>query len=84
MFVFGFFHDTGLWSKKYFQPVHNEFLKTLHGRWIKEDLFAHQCDEQIFVNWIRDEFPDYGMLHLHSINKIRDGITLIQVHFPLE
>jgi len=61
-------HDTGLWKEA--------FVNT--GGHMTIDGYAHQIGERRFVNWIKNEFPLFQSIHLHTMRKIRHGITILQ------
>ncbi|MBX3425607.1 MAG: class I SAM-dependent methyltransferase [Pirellulales bacterium] len=71
-------HDTGLWAREHFLPVHREFAATRPEAWLDAERFAHQPGEREFVNWILDEFPEFSVIHLHSTRRLRHGLTLLQ------
>lgn len=71
-------HDTGNWCRKDFKPVHQILADASPDDWLNEDEFQHQKEEREFVNWIVTEYPDYAMVHFHSLQRIRHGLTLLQ------
>lgn len=72
-------HDTGLWKKSFFSDAQAQLVKEgRHGRWVTEDLYAHQPEEREFVDWILANHPDFAAVHLHSQNTLRHGFSLFQ------
>ncbi len=76
-------HDTGLWHRDHFAPIHKAFTHEYPGEWTSEDLYAHQAGERAFVDWIVTEYPGFSAIHFHSIRTLRHGFTLIQRKRPL-
>lgn len=73
-------HDTGTWARDEMRDIHSRFAAqpiTAAG-WISRDEFAHQIDERIFVNWVRETDPGYCVMHLHTTRALRHGLSLIQ------
>lgn len=68
-------HDTGAWhgNLKGFKTPEGYFIggSTSAG-------YIHRPDERMFVNYIRETFSDFDQIHLHSISKIRHGLTVLQ------
>lgn len=63
-------HDTGTWYKgNVFEIPYGH--DTDHG-------YLHCPGEVDFVNWIKENYPDYQQIHFHSTRQIRHGITLLQ------
>ena len=77
-------HDTGLWGREHFKPVHQEFAANESGRWLDADRFAHQPEEREFINWLATESPDFAALHFHTTRRLRHGLTLLQRQRALE
>lgn len=71
-------HDTGLWIKSHFKPVHHEFVAKTGHSFLAGNQYPHQPDERKFVNWICKNHPAFVAIHLHSTNTLRHGITLLQ------
>jgi hypothetical protein len=68
-------HDTGIWhiNPKGFQSPEGYFLGGL------PDLgYIHRPGERRFVNYIRENLPDFDQIHLHSTSKFRHGLTVLQ------
>jgi predicted O-methyltransferase YrrM len=77
-------HDTGLWQKSHFSHAQTRVVETAtHGRWITNNLYAHQPEERAFVNWIVSHQSHFGAIHFHSINTLRHGFSLLQLQLPL-
>lgn len=70
-------HDTGLWRRKYFAPIHHAFANQKPQEWLSPELFQHQREERDFVNWIISDNPDYAVIHFHSVNAVRHGLTFV-------
>lgn len=84
-------HDTGLWNKALIPPdwgLGLRHVKLMEGRDPSARLdgtrFAHQPEERRFVNRLLELRPDFHQLHLHSMNTVRHGLTLLQRSSPLE
>ncbi len=71
-------HDTGTWHRHYFLPEHNEFTKNDPNGWLDPNLFQHRREEREFVNWVANNYPEFQVIHFHSNNCVRHGITLMQ------
>jgi predicted O-methyltransferase YrrM len=71
-------HDTGLWSKSHFRPIHCDFANERPLDWLDDERFQHQKQERQFVNWILEEFPEYSAIHFHTLKLLRHGLTLVQ------
>jgi hypothetical protein len=72
-------HDTGLWNKRFFQPIHHSFVKAcLASQWVDDEHFAHQPDERLFVNWIISTFPEFRAIFFDSDTCLRHGLTILQ------
>jgi len=67
-------HDTGAWK---------EMILDTGGYFIKEG-YLHRPDERKFVNWIKENYPEFQQIHFHSLSKIRHGMTLLQRYSKLE
>jgi hypothetical protein len=77
-------HDTGLWQKSHFSHAQTRVVETAtHGRWITNNLYAHQPEERAFVNWIVSHQSHFDAIHFHSINTLRHGFSLLQLQLPL-
>lgn len=61
-------HDTGLWDK---------MLMDTGGQWIGNG-YAHRPDEIRFVQWIKENYPEYQVINFHTLKETRHGITLLQ------
>ena len=71
-------HDTGTWFKKYFSPDARAFADSRPDNWINDEEFYPIEAERGFVNWIGCNYPDFQIIHFHSKNHLRYGITLLQ------
>lgn len=72
-------HDTGTWNRDLLNEIHKTYIST-YGKdnfWVNEKEFAHQPDERLFVNWIKDEYG-FSAVHFHSLNVARHGLTILQ------
>lgn len=76
-------HDTGLWHRAHFAPIHETFVREMPGAWVNEELYAHQPGEREFVDWILSAYSDFTALHFHSEGTLRHGFTLLQRKRPL-
>lgn len=64
-------HDTGTWIGGNVFDAERGHLNQ-KGEWV-------HCPEEIdFVNWIREEYPEFDQIHFHSSRQVRHGITLLQ------
>jgi hypothetical protein len=70
-------HDTGLWRRKYFAPIHQAYANQRPQEWLTPELFQHQREEREFVNWIITENAGYSVVHFHSVNTVRHGLTFV-------
>lgn len=71
-------HDTGTWPRDQMSPdVIDHAMRHPIG-WISETEYQHQRDERLFVNWVMDAHPEWTMVHLHSLNTVRHGMTILQ------
>jgi predicted O-methyltransferase YrrM len=77
-------HDTGVWNRCHFSECHRKFSATRRGSWLNGEEFQHQKEEREFVNWIANQFEEFQVIHLHSKNCIRHGLTLLQRRRLLE
>ena len=71
-------HDTGLWNRGNFRPIHKWFVDKGFGKWVSTTEFAHQPDERMFVDWIVDDASEFVAIHCHSQAVIRHGLTILQ------
>lgn len=69
-------HDTGVWAENWWNFHRGH--KTKNGHW------AHCPDEIEFVEWLKTIHPEFNQIHLHSLSKVRHGITLLQKNYKLE
>lgn len=71
-------HDTGTWAKEHFSELNSLFAEFRPAQWLNTREFEHQPEERWFVNWILREHPEFSQIHLHSLNTMRHGITILQ------
>ena len=71
-------HDTGLWHRSHFAPIHETFAKENAGEWKNRELYAHQPGERAFIDWILAEHPEITAIHFHSTRTLRHGFSLLQ------
>jgi len=71
-------HDTGTWIKEFMLPVHSPFLRNHPNNWINDREFQPCKDNRLFMNWIAATHPEFQIIHFHSKNCARQGVTLIQ------
>jgi len=71
-------HDTGLWQRGHFAPIHTTFVSEYPGEWVSEELYAHQPGERAFVDWIVAGPHGFAAIHLHSTRTLRHGFSLLQ------
>jgi predicted O-methyltransferase YrrM len=76
-------HDTGTWNPRYMERLHVEHVEARPDRWVAADEYAHQPEEREFVNWLRDRYPEFAQMHLHTLETLRHGLTLLQRSGPL-
>lgn len=76
-------HDTGTWNKEHLRPIHWSRVKESPEGWLNEDEFEHQPGERRFVNFLAENHPEFSQLHLHSLNTVRHGMTILQRSRPL-
>lgn len=77
-------HDTGLWGREHFLPIHEKFAANEPGAWVDSERFAHQPGEREFVNWLLSSYPNFAALHFHTTRRLRHGLTLLQRRQVLE
>jgi len=71
-------HNTGLWARRNFLAAHEGIANGRSEDWLDGDSFQHRKDMRQFVNWIEKTFPEFQVIHLHSDNCIRHGISILQ------
>ncbi|MES2659837.1 MAG: class I SAM-dependent methyltransferase [Verrucomicrobiota bacterium] len=71
-------HDTGLWNRSHFAPIHETFTREYPGVWKSGDLYAHQPGERAFIEWVLENHPEFTAIHFHSTNTLRHGFSLLQ------
>lgn len=71
-------HDTGTWAKRHCRPVHKTFAASRTTQWLNGEEFVHQPEERDFVNYIGETYPEFQQIHLHSLNTLRHGLTIMQ------
>ncbi|MEO7101656.1 MAG: class I SAM-dependent methyltransferase [Luteolibacter sp.] len=71
-------HDTGLWHRSHFAPIHETFTREMPGEWKSDDLYAHQPGERAFIDWIITEYPEFTAIHFHTTETLRHGFSLLQ------
>jgi len=78
-------HDTGTWARGAMRDMHFQFAASppTAAGWVSADEFAHQLDERRFVNWICDSDPSFNIIHLHTTQVLRHGLSLLQRTHPL-
>ncbi len=82
-------HDTGSWNKELAHevPIFKNHIAQMRLEDSKSDIndfeFAHQPDERRFVNFIKLLHPEFQQIHLHSLNTIRHGLTILQPYKEL-
>ena len=76
-------HDTGLWHRDHFAPIHETFTREHPGEWQGKDLYAHQPGERAFIDWIVGQHPGFSAIHFHSTRTLRHGFSLLQRKRPL-
>jgi len=70
-------HDTGTWVKEHFSERIRTFV-AVSDRWLNANEYLHTPEERQFVNWIGAEHPSFQVIHFHSKNCLRHGLTFIQ------
>jgi predicted O-methyltransferase YrrM len=73
-------HDTGTVARRWTPDWLERSIPP--QRWLG-DAYEHQPGERAFVNWLRDEHPDFAHIHLHTDRTPRNGLTLLQRSGPL-
>ncbi len=71
-------HDTGVWNRSHFAPIHETFTREMPGVWLDEQTYAHQPGERDFIDWITATYPEFTALHFHTTRTLRHGFTLLQ------
>ena len=73
-------HDTGSVPRS-LVPEGHWWLQTDEG-WVGDEREVLP-DERAFVNWVREQHPEFSEIHLHSRRTLRLGMTLFQRSQPL-
>jgi predicted O-methyltransferase YrrM len=68
-------HDTGTLASRFLERPPNEHERAEH---LVRDGYEHQPGERTFVNWLREEHPEFAQMHLHTHRYPRYGLTLLQ------
>ena len=68
-------HDTGVHFDESYLCACDSGTKYCGGQ--------HQPDNRKFVNWIQENYPDWQMIHFHSFNIYRHGLTILQRKYKL-
>lgn len=71
-------HDTGVWNRSHFAPIHETFTREMPGVWLDGQTYAHQPGEREFIDWVTATCPEFTALHFHSTRTLRHGFTLLQ------
>lgn len=69
-------HDTGSWSEGNVWEFEKGKLQA-DGSWL------HCPEEAEFVNWVKEQYPEWQQIHFHSKRQVRHGITLLQKYFKI-
>lgn len=70
-------HDTGSWNIDYLGEQIKNIPSPGHYFLNKKE-YLHQPDERWFVNYLRRHYPKFNQIHLHSLNTLRHGLTILQ------
>lgn len=70
-------HDTGTW-------VGGNVFNADLGRKNEKGEWVHCPDELTFVDWVKENHPDFQQIHFHSHRQVRHGITLLQKYVKLD
>lgn len=68
-------HDTGLWDKKFMEERHHQVLSVITHKELN-GLISHQIEEREFSNWILNNVEGISVLHYHSLNTLRHGLSV--------
>ena len=68
-------HDTGLWKKEFIHKLPKAELEAIEIIELEGGI-AHQLDERKFVNWLIDQEPTWNVVHFHSDNTLRHGLSM--------
>jgi len=74
-------HDTGAVPRPLMEAA-GHWATEVPELWVDDECEVAP-DERAFVNWILEEHPGWGQLHLHSRRTVRCGLTLLQRSAPL-
>jgi len=83
-------HDTGSWNNNYNEKVRNTEGYYVNGYpfpkgyFLNKDEYIHQQGERKFVNFLRENYPEFHQIHFHSTNTFRHGLTMLQKSEKLE
>ncbi len=69
-------HDTGTWHPS--MIYHQDWAARYPERRVSDQEYLHEPDERAFVNWVRETYPEYAQIHLHTTRVLRHGLTLLQ------
>lgn len=69
-------HDTGSWCD-------GNVWELERGRLNPDGSWTHCPDEVDFVNWIKENYPEWQQIHLHSKRQLRHGMTLLQKYVKI-
>lgn len=69
-------HDTGTW-------IGGNVFDAERGHANDKGEWVHCPEELAFVNWIKETYPDFQQIHLHSSRSVRHGITILQKYTKL-
>ena len=58
-------------------PEWNAHMAVTDGK-LSGGEFAHQPDERRFVNWLIGSDESLNAIHLHTLNTVRHGLTIVQ------
>lgn len=73
-------HDTGLHLDEIEEYTQNRDCVCEFNRcgW------SHCPPERKFINWIIDNYPEWNVINMHSLNIYRHGLTILQKGYKLE
>lgn len=70
-------HDTGSWAG-------GNVFDITWGHPDGNGCWVHRPDEQLFVDWIKKAYPEFQQIHLHSVQQVRHGMTILQRYHKLK
>lgn len=68
-------HDTGTWPSNVWNRIEGYQMG---------DEYVFNPEEREFVNWLKENNPEFEQIHFHTTRQVRHGITIIQRYNKLK